>query len=227
MGTNYGTIKTNVGNRVSDTSTTFAAIIGTYINQRYQDVMRRTNFEVLDEDYALTATSASTVASASTYTLPTNFGKEMYVFNSGSTENIPYLSLDKLEQEYYDELEATGTIEYYSIFETMDSTDASAARVKKIRFWRAPTTDTYFTIPYIMSPLSLSASAETFILDCETAVEYGATSDAFSYKRQFVKAQYYEALYEKAIQNLIWDKTNTLNAVYQMNVEPLNRSEGI
>jgi hypothetical protein len=212
---------------VGDTSTAFATILGTYINQRYKDVLRRTNFLVIKEDYAITATSASTVASASTYTLPSNFGKELYVFNSGTGDDIPFLSFEKLEQEYQSQLNNTGTIEYYSIFDTTESTAASAARIKKIRFWRAPSTDNYFTIPYTLSPAALSASSDELVLDCETAVEYGATADAWAYKRQFVKSQYYEALYEKAIQTLMWDKANQPNQQDVMNVLPLDRNAGI
>jgi hypothetical protein len=231
MSTAFSTLKTNVGNRVGDTSSTFATIIGTYINQRYKDVLRRTNFYSINPDYAITATSASTVTSASTYKLPSDFGKELYVWNSSTTQDIPYLSLEKLEQEYQDTLASTGTVEYYSIFTTKDtsaaSAEASAARVKKIRFYRAPSTDNYFTIPYVMSPADLSGDTDQLTFDCERAVEYGATSDAWMYKRQMGKARYFEALYEKEIQNLMWDEANQPNQIHMMNPMALNRDEGM
>ena len=231
MSVNFGQLKTQVGQRVGDTSTTFATIIGYYINQRYREILRRTNFNSINPDYTITATSASTVASASTYTLPSDFGKELYVYNSGTSENIPYLSLEKLEREYYSTLQNTGTIDYYSVFSTKDtsaaSAEASAARVNKIRFWKAPTTDNYFIIPYVMRPADLSASTDELVLDCETAVEYGATADAFAYKRNMAKSREYEGLYEKAIMNLIWDKTNEPNQIHMMNPQALDRDEGI
>lgn len=231
MSRSFSDLKTAVGNRVGSTDTTFATIIGTYINQRYRDVLRRTNWNAINPDFAMTATSASTVVSASTYKLPSDFGKELYVFNSSSSKNIPHLDLERLDQEYYATLESTGTIESYAIFNTTDTTDASgnpdAARVKKIRFYKAPTTDNPLTIPYTMRPADLSGDTDELALDCETAVEYGATADAWAYKRQSSKAQYFEALYEKAIQSLMWDKGNQPNQIPMMNVAALDRNDGI
>ena len=231
MSTNFGVLKTNVGNRVGDTSSTFATIIGTYINQRYKEVLRRTNFYSINPDFTMTASSASTVVSASTHALPSDFGKELYVYNSGTKESMSHMSLEKLEQEYTTALETAGTVYGYSIFDTKDtsaaSAEASAARIKKIRFFKAPSTDNHFTIPYIMSPADLSADSDQLTVDCETAVELGATSDAWLYKRQSAKAQHYEALYEKAIENITWDKSNQPNQLHMMNPLALNRNEGI
>lgn len=228
---NFSEIKTNVGNRVGDTSTTFATIIGRYINNRYRDVLRRMNFNSICPDFKITATSASTYTSAATYTLPSDFGKEQFVYNTGTDEEIPYIGLEKLVQEYYDEYENTGTIEYYSIYDTKNTTassaEATAARCKKIQFWRAPTTDNYFLIPYTIRPADLSSSADECVIACEAALEYGAAADAWAYKRQFAKAGYYEQLYEKEIQSLIWDEVNQQNVTHQMNVTPLSRDEGI
>jgi len=231
MSLSYSTLKTNVGNRVIDTSTAFATIIGTFINHRYKDILRRINWNSLNPDYALTATSASTVPSASTYTLPSDFGKEMYVLNTGTNDLIPRVELDRLAIEQTTYLQSTGTIESYDVFETKDSTaasaEASAARIKRIRFWRAPSTDNHFTIPYIMYPADLSADTDELVIECETAVEYGATADAWLYKRQFAKAQQFEALYERELQNLIWNQVNQPNQVPLMNVLPLDRDDGI
>lgn len=236
MSVAFSVLKTNVGNRCQDTSTAFATIIGKFINQRYKEILRRTNFYTLNQDenfqdFTMTATSASTTTSASTYKLPSDFGKELYVYNSGTDKNIGRLSLEKLNQEYTAELEDAGTVEHYSIFTTKDtsaaSAEASAARVKKIRFWRAPITDNYFIIPYLIKPADLSADTDELIIDCETAVEYGATADAWLYKRQFQKAQYFESLYEKAIMALLWDKDNQPNQLHMMNVAALDRDEGI
>jgi len=207
------------------------ALIGGYINHRLRDVLRRANIHAINPDFTMTATSASTVVSASTYTLPSDFGKELYVFNSGTNKDISRLSLDRLEQEYTQELENAGTVYHYSIFDTKNtsaaSAEASAARVKKIRFWKAPTTDNYFTIPYLMAQADLSSDTDEMNVDCEQAVEYGATADAWMYKRQFAKSQYFEQLFEKAVQALIWDKTNQANEVVMMNPQALDRNDGI
>ena len=189
MSLSYSTLKTNVGNRVGDTTSAFLTIVGGYINHRYHDVLRRTNWYSINPDFSITATSASTVASAATYTMPSDFGKELYVYNSGSDKQIPFMALDRLADENPSTLLETGAIEHYSIFDTKNtsasSAEASAARTKKMRFFRAPTTDTYFTIPYVMSPADLSEDSDELAVACEQAVEYGATADAWRYKRAF------------------------------------------
>jgi len=231
MSINFGQLKTNIGNRVQDTSTAFATIIGYYINHRYRDILRRTNWNSIVADYTFTATSASTIASASTYTLPSDFGKELYVYNQGTEKNLVYVPFDNLSIDYVNEIYDTGTLESYTIFDTKNtsatSAEASAARVKKIKFVPAPSTDNTIDIPYIMRAADLSGSTDELVLDCEMAIEYGATADAWLYKRQFSKARDMEGLYEKAIQSLLWDKEYSPNRLPMMGVEPLDRDMGI
>jgi hypothetical protein len=223
MSVNFGQLKTNIGQRTGDTSSVFATIIGTYINQRYKDILRRTNWNVINYDYVLSATSAS-----ASYSLPTNFGKELYVYDQVQLVDIPYLGIEKLEQEYQSTKNNSGTVEYYSIFNTTtDLTEPSAARVKKIKFWRGVGASATFEIPHTLNPMDMGASTEIPILECERAIEFGATCDAWLYKRQFAKATAYEQLYEKEIQNLMWNEGNSLNQLPMMNVQALNRDEGI
>ena len=225
MSVDFSTLKTQVGQLVGDTSTTFATIIGTYINSRYREVLRRTNWNSIQPDYTITATSASTVTSASTYTLPSDFGKELYVHINNI--DIPHKTLEELELQYQNQLTSTGNIEHYSIFTTKDtsaaSAEASAARVNKIRFWRAPSTDNTVLIPYSMRAADLSGDTDELVTDCETAIRYGAAADAQLYKRQYSKAQQMEGLYEKAIINLLWDKDFSSNRLPVMGAEALDR----
>lgn len=223
MSSNFGTLKTNVGNRVGDTGTPFATIIGTYINQRYKDILRRCNWSVIDEDYQITAASGTR-----DYTLPSNFGKELYVWDTVQKIDIPRISFEKLEQEYQSELKDTGTVQNYTIIQsTTDTSDPSAARTQKLRLFRTPDASAYFDVPYILYPMDMSASSEIPVMECERAIEYGATCDAWMYKRQFVKAQAYEQLYEKEIQNLMFNKDNNPNETPLMSPMSLSRDEGI
>jgi len=225
VSTNFSTLKTQVGQLVGDTSTTFLSIIGVYINSRYREILRRTNWNSIVPDYTITATSASTTTSASTYTLPSDFGKELYVYVNSI--DIPHKTLEAIELEYQSQLANTGNIEYYSIFTTKDtsatSAEASAGRVQKIRFWRAPSTDNTVLIPYSMRAADLSGDSDELVLDCETAIRYGAAADAQLYKRQYKKAEQMEGLYEKAIINLMWDKDFSSNRLPVMDAEALDR----
>jgi len=231
MSINFGTLKTAVGNRVGDTGSSMKTLIGQYINHRYKDVLRRTNWRAINPDFSITATSASTVASASTYTMPSDFGKPLYVFDTNSEKKIEGKPLNWLEELAPSELQTTGTVDYYSIFTTTDSTAASAetsaGRVTKMRFWRAPAGDVPMLIPYTMRPADLSSDSDELVIACEQAVEYGAAADAWMYKRSFGKAQHMEAKYEQSIQTLLWDQDNESDQVTMMNVQALNRDEGI
>jgi len=218
MATNFGTLKTQVGQRVGDTSDSFATIIGTYINQRYKDILRRTNWQALDDDYTVSAS-----AGTASYELPTNFGKEIYVYDTVSKIDISASTLEILEGAYQKELKDTGTVEAYCIYDTADAT----ARTKSIRFFRNLASDIDFEVPYILRPLDMSASTEVPCIECERAIEYGAACDAWMHKRQFAKAGWYEQLYEKEISNLMWDKTNQPNLLHMMSPAALDRNEGI
>lgn len=222
MSTNFGTIKTNIGTRVGDTSTSFATTIGVYINQRYKDVLRRTNWDAIKSDYVV-----SGVSGTSDYTLASNFGKALYVYDTVNKKDLTAATLEDLELQYQSELLNSGTVDYYAIFNTTDSTAASAARIKKLRLWRTPNTDIDFDVPYTLYPADLSSSTDELVLECERAVEYGATSDAWLTKRQGNKAQYFESLYEKEIQMLIWNQVNQPNYIHMMNPIALDRNEGI
>jgi hypothetical protein len=218
MGTNFSQLKTNVGNRVNDTSTVFATIIGTYVNQRYKDILRRTNWRTIDDDFVV-----SGVSGTSSYSLPSDFGKELYVYDTVNKINLTPTTLEGWEQEYQSELKDSGTIEYYAIIDTADA----SARSKKIKFFRNLQADIDFDVPYILKPLDMSASTDVPCIDCERAIEYGATCDAWMYKRQFAKAQAYEQLYEKEIANLMFDLTNNTNLMNSMNPVALDRDMGI
>jgi hypothetical protein len=218
MSVNFGQLKTNIGQRTGDTSSVFATIIGTYINQRYKDILRRTNWYAIDDDYVVSATSAS-----SSYTLPSDFGKELYVYDTVNKVDIPATTMEELEGAYQSELKDSGTVEAYYIF---DNAEASA-RSKKIKFFRKPSSSIDFDVPYILKPTDMSASTDVPCIECERAIEFGATCDAWLYKRQFAKATAYEQLYEKEIQNIMWDKGNQPNLLQRMAPQALDRDEGI
>ena len=224
MAATFATLKTNVGNRVGDTSTTFATIIGTYINQRYKDILRRTNWNIINHDYILSATSAS-----ASFLLPTNFGKELYVYDQVQLIDIPYIGLEYLEQEYQNQKNNSGRVEGYSIFNSADDLTAASAvtRQKRIKFWRGIGASATFEVPFTVYPLDMSASTEIPMIDCDRAIEYGATCDAWLYKRQTAKATAYEQLYEKEIQNLMWNENNQPNQMPMLNPVALSRDMGI
>lgn len=80
----FTVMKSNVGTMVQDTSTTFASIIGTFINDKYRDVWRRIMWsDLVDDDYTFTS-----VADQAEYDLPSDFEEEIFVKNI-TTSNPP------------------------------------------------------------------------------------------------------------------------------------------
>ena len=74
MNKSFSTMKTNIGRKVMDTSSTFATELGKYINKVYTDILRAVNWEYIRTNYTVSA-----VAGTQDYALPEDFGKELYV----------------------------------------------------------------------------------------------------------------------------------------------------
>jgi hypothetical protein len=214
MAKTFSEIKANVGNNVQDTSVPFATIVGNYINNRYFDILRRINWNAIDEDY-----SFSTVAGTEDYSLPSDFGKEMFVLDSTNGVQLAHITLQELADDYTSELTSQGVPTRYTIIDYI----SSGARAKKVRLNLVPSSVITVKMPYIIQPVPLSASTDYTIIPCEDIVEIGATADAWRYQRQFAKAKECEGLFEKGIVMLIWDKENQNNQSHQFKVTSYNR----
>lgn len=214
MSRNFGEIKTNVGNNVQDTTATFLTILGTYINDAYEEVLERVNWDAIDEDYTVTTT-----AGTADYALPSDFGSELYVYDQTNLQDVPFITMQELETNYPSTL-ATGAIpERYSIYSKV----YAGSRYTYIKFHQIPTSTIVYKVPYIIGYTALSADSDNFVISCERAVTLKATADAWRYKRQFGKAMDYENLFEKALTNLIWKKENQANRTHLFNVKPYSR----
>jgi hypothetical protein len=211
----FGTIKTNVGNNVMDTSTAFAAILGNYVHNRYFDVLRRTNWHAIDEDYSFSLSAAATMV-----TLPSDFGKEVAVYDTTNKIELNYISLNDLYSTFPDEIDKSGDVSHYSIVETVNS---SNQRYKYFKPYKIPTDALTVKMPYSILPTTLASDGALMVIPCEDIVEIGTTADAWRYKRQFAKAAELEGLYERGIMALIWDQTNQPNQVKTFTPSPYSR----
>lgn len=106
----FTTIVNNIASNVQDTSSAMQTIIKRYANDSYFDILKRVNFEEIDDDY-----SFNTVAGTKDYILPRNFGKEVYVYDATNKIEIPGVSLQELINLNSADLEATGNIQKYVI----------------------------------------------------------------------------------------------------------------
>lgn len=98
-------------------------------------------------------------------------------------------------------------------------------KVTKIRLHSIPNSVITYKLPYHINPYPLVNDMDTPIIDCAEGIELGATMRAWRYKRQFQKAQEFERLFEKWINDVIWDKENQPNRTNLLNPKPYSRED--
>ena len=210
MGRGFDTMQGNVGANVQDTSTAFATEIGKYINKRYQQVLRKINWDYINEDYTVTL-----VGGTQDYTLPSDFKSELYANISDNDGQLSRIELQDLVREYPGDMTTQSDVERYSVYNSDDGE-------KYIRFHYVPTKAQTVQLPYIVKPTALSGSTEN-ILDIEDLLELGATADAWRYKRQFGKAQAMDILFEKELSEHIFAQENQENMVHKFTPKVTSR----
>jgi hypothetical protein len=89
----YSTIKSNVGSNIQDTSSAMGTIIGRLVNDVYFDILRRINWERLNEDYSFTLTDQDQV-------LPEDFGKEITVWDATNLSEIERTNIQVEVKDY-------------------------------------------------------------------------------------------------------------------------------
>lgn len=102
----------NVGTNVQDTSSSMATIIKGYCNNSYREILRRINWEGKNLNYQIT-----TVAGTQDYVLPSDFGKEIYVFDTSTFRYIPFIDFEKIAEDYGTSISSTGSISHYTVYD--------------------------------------------------------------------------------------------------------------
>lgn len=123
----FTSIVSNVASNIQDTSTAMQTVIKRYCNDAYFDILKRVNFQDIDDDYSFTTT-----AGTSDYVLPRNFGKEVYVYESTSKVEIPGVTMQELISTNSADLYSSGDIQRYVIFTKpvrLQPTSASALSI--------------------------------------------------------------------------------------------------
>lgn len=204
-------MKTNVGQRVQDTSADTASIIGKFLNRRMYQVLRAINWKYINEDYTISVTSA-----AQDYALASDFGKEVACVDTTNGIELANIDFGKLLSSFPDSFSSSGNVERYSVF-VNDSGE------KKVRFHYYPSASITVAMPYIVKPTEMSLDADTPVIDISDLIEIGAEADAWRYKRQFQKASVLEAMFEKNLADYIWEQANEPNQIVQFTPDPFDR----
>ncbi len=207
MAKTFSAMKTNVGNQVQDTSTGFATIIGRYLNDKYRDIASRMMWSALiDDDYTVT-----TVADQAAYTLETDFDEELFVANITSGQKLARMS------------EGTWWRERHGAYSSGSIPSGTPARYKvqheasKLYLDPAPdTANETIAVPYNKKITELSGDSDAVVIrDIEIMMEYGAIGEAWAYKRQFQKANFYLNRYEIEVRRRVGQERSKINNKYQ------------
>ena len=125
MNKTFTTLKTNVGSEVHDSSSTFATIIGRFLNRRYFQVLRATNWENIYPDATLTMVSGT-----QNYVLPDDYYKPISVYDVTSSTPISVLTLGDLYRSYGSSIATSGSVERCAIYE--DAVQAQPTSASKL-----------------------------------------------------------------------------------------------
>lgn len=273
MSKTLSTMKTNVGNYVQDTSSTFATLIPNWINDKYTDIGRSCLWSSL-VNFSKTIT---TVVGTSTYDLPTDFDQELFVaditnghmlernresdwwrdrhgaYSSGSISNgnpLRYIILEATRQIKLDpppDAVDTIAIPYKRLVQpligitgTCDTNTTNKIIASSSTFITSGVTagmrvknTTDSTYGYVVSVDSetqltmdgdlcpdgnetFAVSNEVVIPDTEHIIELGASGEAWAYKRQLAKADYYFSRYEIEKRKRIGQERSKINQLYQL-----------
>lgn len=87
-------------------------------------------------------------------------------------------------------------------------------RYKKLRLVPPPSQTLSLEMIYTQKAMPMSQSYDYPLLDCEDVLEAGATADAWRYKRQNAKADFFDSIFEKRLDDWMWARENKSDMVH-------------
>lgn len=135
MNKSFSVLKTNIGNMVSDTSSSFATKIGVWINNRYRDILSRYEWEELLHNFSLTAS-----ATVSGYKLDMDLDRIEFILDATNDSYLTELGEQEFYQQYYDVFDDTGTPERF--FQKYDVVNSQPTSAEKLTFKSSSASDT-------------------------------------------------------------------------------------
>jgi len=200
-------MKTNVGNIVHITNAAFKTNIGVWLNDAYVDAHKRHLWKsIIDDDYTFTS-----VASQAEYSLPADFEEEVFVANITSPQKLKRYTI----QSWWDARALnydTGVLQDGSPIRYVILYEAS-----KIKLDPPPDTgsETY-AMPYKKTITELSDDSDVVtITGLEAHLEAYAISQAFVYKGDFAKADWYANKAELELLKIIANDEQRVNQIDQ------------
>lgn len=123
----FVTIYGNVGTNVQDTSSAMSTIIKTYCNNAYREILRRVNWQGKNMSYQVSA-----VGGTQDYVLPSDFGKELYLYDTNNKIYLPFIAIESLAEKYPESLSLTGSVERYTTYQDVVRLQPTSASVLSV-----------------------------------------------------------------------------------------------
>lgn len=298
---NFLAMKQNCGAMIQDTSASMLALIGNYLNDRLQEVLRRLNLIGTERtDYTVSVT-----AGTSDYQMPDDFGKALIVRDSTNSTSFTEITSQERIGTYGDRISQNSTPAAYVLLDSLvasqptsssvlsvvsdDNTDsgnvhikfinssgtedsetialvgtstqygtktvsriltiskdstsgtvtvksnsgavtnaiiapkATSFRCRIVRFTPTPANSFTANISYLHKFLKMTDDNDIPPIECDTVIEAGAIADAQRYKKMYARAADWEAMFEKRLIELTWDRENSPNLMHRMSPETYNR----
>jgi hypothetical protein len=134
-----------------------------------------------------------------------------------------YLSIRSITKSATTVGRVTGTSNSGAVTVCVMSSADMDYKINILRLHEIPANAGTFNVPYVIRPYSLVNDNDAPVIQCAEIIEYGATAQAWRYKRQFQKAAEYERLFESNIIRMIWDMENQLNQTHLFNPKTTDR----
>ena len=171
----FGTMKTNIGNEVGDTSATFATRVGVYINNRYMETIRRLRAYDFFENFRTITITAT--AGTRYYPVPSDFDRPEYIHDTTNNRELEVIYEKELLQRFGSNLseQAVPIVLILSAEGTLRAQPASATKLKAVS---TSTSDT--AVNAILHAISGSAEIfETFALSGTSSTQSVNTYDYY------------------------------------------------
>jgi hypothetical protein len=171
-------IYSKVGSNIQDTSTSTATLIKSFCNDIYMDILRRINWDNIDDAHTFTTT-----AGVSDYVLQQNFGKEVYVMDNTNKVQLSPISLQEMVRDYPDAIGQTGKVTRYTILsKPVRNQPTSSSTLAVVSASASDTTQTVYIVGRDSGTAEIS---ESVTLNGTTTV---TTTNTFSEIRSITKS---------------------------------------
>jgi hypothetical protein len=174
----FSTMRSNVGTNIQDTSSAMQTIINVYLNDIYFDVLKRTNWQAVDNSY-----NFPTVAGRQDYKLPSNFGKEVYVQDSTNTVQLSSVTLQQMAEDNPNFILTQGQPQFYAVLDSPVWNQPTAAATLSI--FSSSAADTTQTVRITGEDTSRNFISEDITLTGQSTV---TTSGAYRVIRSISKS---------------------------------------